>query len=240
MFIKRNWLWVATFLLSLPLIGKEELALGEETIKPLKYPKFSLSADYNLNRKYHGFADSSLRINLENRLSAALSFEAGLYKYFNAGALVGFNIPTGIAKGEPLHYRLDLFAKPYVALGERFSLFSRLGAGISAAQGNLLQYLSQKNDSNQATLQKVFLGTQYEHFAFGGNAFAVAGFEYFPWSRFGLVFEAGMRAEILRNNKSTHQWGREKLAERGVKEAPSSFSYLIYEFPIGLMLHIIL
>lgn len=228
---------LALFWLSLPLIGESEVPLGEETIQPLKYPKFSLSMDYNLGRKFHDFADPKLREDLANQFGGALSFEAGLYEYFNAGAIFSVNMAK-LTKLEPLHIRLSLFGKPYIALTDRFGVFGRVGAGISSAISVFAMngYLSQEGSSTiKRELKRVYKEGSYSMIAYGANTFASLGVEYFPFSRFGLALEAGIRAEFFRASKTNNLFTRKTDAR-----APSALCYMIYEFPISLMLHIIL
>lgn len=222
---------------ALSVLAGDEVGIGQETVRPLKYPKFSLSGDYNIGKRFLGFADSGLRFNLPPRFGAALSFEAGLHKYFNAGALVGFNIPTDIVRyGEPLHYRLSLFAKPYFSLSDRIGFFARVGGGISASSGSMNGWLARFPDA-KTKLQSVYRGAHYSFSSFGGNAFATLGLEFFPVSRVGLALEAGIRADIFYAKKEEYRG----FSDEGTKPSgPSWLSYLLYEFPLGLTLHIIL
>lgn len=226
------------FLLSLsllcsPIISEHPTSIGEETILPLKYPKFSLMADYGLKRSFHGFDDVKLREKLSASYNAFLSFEAGLYKYLNAGAAIGFNAPA-FRKNEPLHIRLLLFAKPYVALGERVALFARLGGGISSAlSGSSIKghFMKVGSNSIKAELLRVYKDGSYD-LAYGAITQASIGIEYFPFTRVGISLEGGIRSEFFRANKD--MYGNSST------EAPAALNYMIYEFPIGLTLHIII
>lgn len=200
-----------------------------EEVKPVKYPKFSVALNYNLKRHFHGLADKNLGIPLKNEIGAILAFEAGLYKYFNAGAQLSFGIPPNL--DVPLHLGLGLFAKPYFPLGSHFSFFSRIGMGISASQGGMKAWLAEKSHRPGASrIKRVFGENKYFGTAFGGNAHVSLGVEYFPWPLVGFAFEGGVRADIFR--------------ERGLPEnnsdAPKHFDYITYEFPVSLMVHVIL
>jgi hypothetical protein len=149
----------------------DEVAIGKERIEPLKYPKFSLTYEYDFFRKMRTLGDDASTSDLRNQQGIALSFEASLYKYLNAGAAFTVNIPS-ILK-DPVHLRLALFAKPFIPLGERFDLFARLGFGL----GGMLAGLAAGAAVHSA---------------------GSVGIEYFPWSRLGLALEYGLRAELIR------------------------------------------
>lgn len=205
----------------------EEYKIGEEYVLPLKYPKFSVSGNYDLGRHFHGFADQGLRFKLPNQFGGSLAFEAGLYEYFNAGAQLTFNIPG--TTGVPIQLGLSLFAKPYLPLNQRCSLFARVGAGISAAQGNMKSWLMKSSPEVAAPeLERVYGEHGFFNTAYGGNAFMTLGIELFPWQLFGFALEGGFRSEI---------W-----SERGATDpkVPNNFNYFTYEFPLTLMIHIIL
>lgn len=139
---------------------------------------------------------------------------------------------------EPLHLRLSLFGKPYFALNNRFAVFGRLGMGISSAMTPLGMkfYLEQKSsDQTLMALNRVYKQGSYSAFAAGGNVIASLGVEYFPFSRVGIAFEAGIRAEIFRASRTQNL-----LTRKTDTKAPLSFWYMTYEYPISLMLHIIL
>jgi len=225
-------------ILSFPLFAAEPLGIGQEKVIPIMYPKFSLTGDYSMARKFIGLADSKLRENLDNEFGSALSFEAGLYKYFNAGALFSFNMPTNITKSLPFHLRLSLFAKPLIPLGERVSFFSRVGGGISSiiCHPSLNYKLAAKgSEAIRAEIERVYDEQSYDAFGFGGNAFASIGIEYFPFSRVGLALEGGIRAEIVSAKKNPPP------PRMPPKQAtPNWLSYFVYGFPVSLTLQIIL
>jgi len=198
------------------------LFITVDEVKPIEYPKFSVALNYNFERNFHGFADKSLRIGLGYELGAILAFEAGIYKYFNAGAQLSFGIPPNLQV--PLHLALGLFVKPYFPLGDRCSIFSRIGAGISASQGGMKAWIKAPE------INRIFGKNQYYATAFGGNAHASIGIEYFPWPLFGFAFEGGVQADLL----------RERGVPKNSANAPRHFDFVIYEFPLTLMAHIIL
>ena len=129
-----------------------------------------------------------------------LAFETGLYKYFNAGAQLSFGIPRSLE--EPLHLGLGLFAKPYFPIGDRCSIFSLAGAGLSAAQNSMKTWLSERHKQE---IERVYLYSDYYNTAFGGNVYLSVGIEYFPWPLLGFAFAGGVRAELWRERGLTTQ-----------------------------------
>ena len=171
---------VLVFLLCSTIFGAEEIKIGEEYIEPLKYPKFSLGLDYVLNSKTRKLENAAPYSNEIREIGGQLSIEAGLYKYLNGGALFFLNFP---AKKDPVRIRLALFAKPYIPLGERFSLFARAGGGIGGWLAGGMP---------GATT----------------NFFATVGLEVFPFSRVGIALEGGWRGEIaMMRSSEDHQDG---------------------------------
>lgn len=158
------------------IVDAEEIKIGEEYIEPLKYPKFSLGLDYALNSQARKLEKSAPINKIEREFAGLLSIETGLYKYLNGGALFSINFP---AKKDPMRVRLALFAKPYIPLGERFSLFARLGGGLG---GWLVG-----GSPGAAT-----------------NFLATVGLEVFPFSRFGIALEGGWRGEVVMVNTTEH------------------------------------
>jgi hypothetical protein len=202
---------------------------GDEAVVPIKYPKFSITATYSMARRFYGFADKNIHFGLFNQLGGILSFEAGLYNYFNAGAQLSFGIPKDFE--EPIHLALSLFMKPYVPLGKCSSFFSRIGGGISGSQGGMQRWLSkQQTLSGTSEIRRIFPEGKYYNTSFGGNFYINIGLEYFPWPLFGFALEGGVRAEI---------WRERGLAEKN-PEAPRNFDYITYEFPLGITVQIIL
>lgn len=156
---------------SLSWSESEEVEIGKESIEPLNYSKFSLASEYSSLRRQKNFADVGPTSELPNQFAFALLFEAPLYKFMNAGGIFSVNIPPTLT--HPIHLRLALFAKPFIPMGERFSLFARAGGGI---------------------------GAMFAGIAVGGGVHALTnvGIEYFPFSRLGIAVEYGVRAELMR------------------------------------------
>lgn len=208
---------------------EQPLFIDVEEVRSVHFPKFSVAINYNLERNFHGFADKSLRLNLGYEIGAILAFEAGIYNYFNAGAQLSFGIPPNL--DVPLHLGLGLFAKPFFPINEHCSIYSRMGGGISASQGGMKAWLINKSQNPKASeINRVFGENNYYTTAFGGNAHVSIGIEYFPWPLFGLALEAGVQADVF----------RERGLAKNSKDAPKHFDFVIYEFPLTLMAHIIL
>lgn len=245
----RNILYVivASLGLSVGVLSTEpeDAGIGEEYIEPLRYPKFSLSVDYGVLRKFHGFENSRLRANLPNNMAATLSFEAGLYRYLNAGALLSLNFPIKKQDTEPTHLRFALFAKPYFSITEQVSIFGRFGGGLSLSFSDYLLAYRKSSRSEFREFGQELLRTystqMYAPVPFGANLMASIGVEVFPLERVGLALEWGFRGDFLYARKSN--WIAEltgnKLEEK-ILNAPSSLKYLVYEMPLMLTVHIIL
>jgi hypothetical protein len=221
----------------------EEFGIGEEYIEPLKYPKFFLTADYAFGRSFHGFDDKALRYELDKSKNVAIGFEAGLLKYLNAGAMLSFNIPE-FRRLEPVHYRFAFFAKPFYQFTNNFGVFARFGAGISSTLGLIKYHLIYNHHERAAVLERVYKNQNYSEFGPGALGMATVGLEYFPLSRFGISLEAGFRAEAFYLEKGGliealgDEIGPGKINRAGM--GPNSFTYMIYEWPVALTLHIIL
>ncbi len=221
----------------------EQFGIGEEYIQPLRYPKFSLSFDYSMARRFHGTENSLLRAKLPNNLAGTVSFEAGLYKYFNAGALFSLNFPTSKANFEPLHLRFTIFGKPYIALTDRIGIFSRLGTGLSVSLLDYLTVYRFKKDREfndfMEQLDNTYAKQDYAWLPVGVNAMATIGIEAFPFERLGLALEWGLRGDFFYASKSRLlQQLIDKPEE--TRPVPNALKYLVYETPIMLTLHIIL
>ncbi len=221
------------------LYAETKMDLEEEFIKPLRYPKFSIMGDYNLVRHFHGFADKALRHSLENYFGATLAFESGLYKYLNAGALFSFTIPQSLK--DSAHMRFALFAKPYIPITNNFSIFTRFGGGLTSSAGSsiLLKLNDYKSPAFTSALMRIYEGQQYSSFAPGALAMASIGFEYFPFSRLGLLFEAGIRAEIFYASKGDMLL-ESALGKNDASKGLKALAYMTYEVPLALTLNIIL
>lgn len=227
-------------LISCTLVALDEVGIGQEYVTPLSYPKFSLSADHSIARYYRGFADPSLHYKLNNRYGGALSFEAGLLKYLNAGGLITFSLSDLKDKGEPIDLRMGLFAKPIIPLGNRFALFGRTAIGLTLpfpANYSPINYLVKTSDDFKAAKKSIFKDQQYQGFAYGGFGSAAVGIEFFPISRLGLALEWGIRADIIHIGRKRPVGNEIPEAKDG---APQSFNYMMYEMPLMLTLHAIL
>lgn len=210
--------------------------IGEERVESVFYPKASISVDYSTFRKFHGFADDTLRINLENRFDAAILFEAGLYRYFNAGAIFGGSF-SNMKKGEPLDLRLGLFAKPFFPIGDRFAIFTRFAGGIAvhaALYPSAIEFYDSKDE--EKNMGRVYKGQGYYNIPYGGFGSATIGAEYFIFSRLGLAFEWGIRTTLLHGERSVPFILKN---DKDVPGAPSSFNFMNYEMPFSLTLHAI-
>lgn len=195
------------------LSSAEDIKMGEEYIEPLKYPKFSLGADYSFKPKVRELGKDNSTLEPKNEYTTLLSFEAGLYKYLNAGGMLFINIPP---KDNPIRLRMSIFAKPYIPLGERFSLFARVGGGLGGWVAGDLPWASV-------------------------NALTALGLEFFPFTRFGLSVEAGWRAEVVLNNnrREIFEAGPYDGPPKPSKREGARF-FFAHEIPLALNLHIIL
>jgi hypothetical protein len=192
-----------------------------------------LTGEYEINRKFHGFADPSLRGDIERRLVGTIAFEAGLVKYFNAGALFGVAINSF---NKPMHFRLGLFAKPYLPLGERFALFTRLAAGIAIDMAIFPSAKDYYASLDKADFDRVFKGQLYQGLPFGGFGSATIGLEVFPFTRVGIALEWGIRATLLHGQKNMLLM--DKVEDKS--GAPNSFNYMLHELPVMATLHLII
>jgi hypothetical protein len=239
---KFNLFWLLIFCVAINAWSvSEDSGIGNEIIRPLQYPKFSLTGDYTTGRWYRDFADPSLRFRVGNRFGAGLSFEAGILKHLNAGALFTASFSQILyndAPNEPIDLRLGLFAKPYLSLSDRYSLFVRVAAGLTLPfQGNQISYLDTASPSFKSDYRRVYMGQQYDGMPFGGFGAATVGMDFFPFSRLGLSVEWGIRADALHIGRKSPS-GNKGPAD--VPGAPQSFNYLMYEMPLSLTLHVIL
>lgn len=231
--VKKYIFWLI-FLLPSSTMAERDVEIGEEYIVPLRFPKFSLSGEYVYGRKFHGFADDSLRTDLRSRYETALSFEAGLVKFFNAGALFSISM-SEISKSEPMALRMGLFGKPLIPLGNRVAIFGRLSVGVAvdiAFNPAIFYYAT----ANRAAFDNVYHSQRYDGWPFGGFGSATIGLEAFPFSRFGLSVEWGIRASLFHSLKNALLFN----PPPNIPGAPDSFNFMYYEMPIMATLHIIL
>lgn len=224
--MKKIILAIALITLTIPAIADDAMQrIGEEYIQPLKYPKFGISGDYAVSRHYVGFAHEGLRAPLNDRLSFSLLFEAGLVKYFNAGALFSMSYPS---MGKPITMNLGLFGKPYISLGERFAIFSRLSTGIATDLAFMPSAHEFYNESfPQDAVRAIYHDQSYTGMPFGGFGTATLGLEFFPLSRFGISVEGGIKASIFHGPVSIPFISNSTI----VADAPG-YNYSYYEFPL--------
>lgn len=224
-----------------------EVPLGQETIKPLRFPKFTVGGEYALMRKFRAFNGSDFRAGLKNSYGVNLHAEAGLIRYLNAGVTASFTMSSPFLDGSNI-LRMGLFLKPYLPLGSRVSLFSRLSLGGSATILNEALFYKLAANSTIGEIPpgiekyKRTYGTQfYLPISAGLNGAATIGLEAFITLRIGVVAEWGIRSDML--------WAKilksERLREFDAPPAsgnppPNWFHYLIYDMPVMVSLNIIL
>lgn len=205
-----------------------------DLIEPLRSSTISFTGEYEINRRFHGFADKNLRHGIERRFDGTLSFEKGWGNYVNGGVLVGFGI-SDFAK--PLHVRTGIFLRPYFPLGERFALFTRVSTGLGvdfAFNPSAKDYYGSFDDGEN--FEHVYKGQKYVGLPFGGFGAASLGLDFFPFARFGVGIEWGIRATLMYGTKNL-------LFAHKVEEksgAPNSFSFMLYELPIMLSFHVVI
>lgn len=214
--------------------------IGEEYIQPLKYPKLSLMGEYGIWRNYQGFS-KELHAPLPNEWGGGIGIDVGLYRYMNAGVLFSNNFASDIKTDRsPFYIRVALFAKPFIPIGNRFSIFSRIGGGFSVAVSNMLEHLY-RTGSNEVVerLHRVYKNQDYAELAPGANAMVSLGIEAFPFTRFGLSLEWVVRAEYFYCSRGS---AVKELMEESKSDplAPNTFHYLKFDAPIFLNFHIIL
>lgn len=235
----RTILIFAVFIGAASLCANESI-FGEEYIEPLHYPKFFIKADYGMMTNVLVLGSSGIKASLENNLNYVAGFDVGLYKYFNAGAYVGLQPGNDIKRTfETSFLRLGLYAKPMIPIAERFSIYGRMGGGLTVGFLSMLRHLASHGDSDTVEKIKEFYGAQsYSDYAPGVNFSANIGAEVFPFSRFGIGVEWGIRGDYIyavKGNSLSELIGNVAV----VADAPNSFQYIAYSMPITLNLHLI-
>ena len=221
----------------------EQVAIGEEYIQPLRYPKFAAAFEYGMMRKYHGLEDSRLRADLPNNFGVSLITEAAPYKYLNAGGLFSLNLPRSFEhEFQPIHMRLALFAKPYIPLGDRISIFGRFGGGLTVSMLNYLRWSPLMDRENFPKLISEIYGIQeYSNFPWGANLMTTIGLEAFLLERVGLAVEWGFRADYIYASKgSMLERFINQQGQKPTGREPNARTYFIYEMPLMFNLEIIL
>ena len=217
----------------------QDVDIGQEQIKPIEFPKFTLSSDYSVGRFGKFLGEDNISANLPSEFGAGISFDVGLFRYFNAGA--GFSATFGnVLKSEPIYLRFDIFGKPVIRLHDRVSIFGRFGVGPSILIVNPIRLHRDISTARVVrAMDRIYGEQQYAELGPGVHGSALIGVEAFPFSRFGIAIEFGVRADFFYLGKSDLL---EKISKQKFSKAsaPASIKYFSYEFPIMLSLHIIL
>lgn len=230
------------------LTASSESDLGKETIEPLRFPKFTISGEYAVLRKMRAFNGSDFKRSPNNAVGLDLHAEAGLLKNLNAGFSLSFTKSDPFLLGTNI-FRMGLFLKPYLPIGNYISVFSRLGLGPSASIGTEASayklLIGMGGDGAPPEGLKEFFHsygtTTYWPFAAGFNGSATLGIEVFFSSRVALFAETGIRADML--------WAKKAKASAYTKfddkpasgnPSPNWFHYVIYDMPIIAGVHVIL
>lgn len=218
--------------------------IGEEFITPIAYPKYNFYGAYSGLR--WGLMDHKIYSPLRNTFPAGVGFDVGLYKYFNAGAMLSIALGD-VSKTQLPYGRLSLFGRPQITFFDRLSIFSKIGGGLSFFLGRPDAYLSSINDQ-LAGIKDYFFETK--DINAGLNGIATIGIEYFPFSRVGLSVEWGIWADyFLVRHVPSEKWREEDSRERGRegrgseglwRDKGKNYGFLSYEFPVMLTLSIIL
>lgn len=230
---------VLAILLLSKIAFSTDAPLGTEKIKPIEYPKYTLTGYYNSFR-YGGIAGEEMG-KLNQTYGLRLSFDVGLYRYLNAGA--GLSMTGTMNSDNPANYRLSFFMRPKIAfLDDRLAFFTRIGGGpsvlfINSPIENLKKSLP---PSAAKVVAQKYNCPYYSDINPGVHGFATVGVEYFPISRFGISLEWGILADYFYVSKS-ESLKRKIEKERGSigDKAPYSFGYLDLEAPITLSLNLI-
>lgn len=228
------------FLTHFGVSAAEDVGIGQEQIKSIRFPKISVSADYNLNRYGKFLGESEISSKIEGAWGFGLAFDVGLLKYLNAGAGFSTTIGNVMKHKEPIQTRLTLFAKPIIPINERMTIFGRFGGGLSVMFLNPHMHFATVADASVKRNLKATYGDQdYGLINPGGNALATVGIEFFPFSRMGLALEWGIQADIYYISKT--KFIEQVLGKETVtKNAPNAIKYLAFEMPLTLTLHFIL
>ncbi len=232
------------FILCLASVSFAEVPLGQETINPLRFPKFTFGGEYAMSRGLSAIGDATLELTLKDSFGVNLHAEAGLVKYLNGGVSTSFTVSNPFLGGSNI-FRLGLFLKPYFPIGEHFAIFTRLGGGGSTAiinESNASIKNPIKYNEEFAEAYLVDYGQQiYYPISAGIHGMALIGAEIFFTTRFGLMAEFGLRADMLWAQKFEEGGNASKVEQpTSGKPAPSWFSYRISDMPLMINLHLIL
>lgn len=241
--------------LSLSSIVHSAEQIGEEYIKPIEYPKYIFMGHFSNMRQ--GSLDKTLKAPLATNYGGSIGFDVGLYKYFNAGALLSLDT-SGFSPNDLTYLHLTLFARPQITLFERLSIFARLGAGPSAMIGIPPSYFKTINEDLKKQINEK-LNFPINMASAGIHGMATIGVEYFPFSRFGITAEWGILADYIWV-RPTDQSYRIQSNERRLREDPNlppeerieimeeiermksgrTYSFFLFEMPFMISLNIIL
>lgn len=235
-----SWILPLIFFSSLGISASDDEGIGQEYIKSSKYPKFSLSGEYNFLRHGKFLGEKGIASDIGGAWGGSLSIEVGLYKYMNAGAIFSTTIGDIRTNAEPLHFRFSLFAKPLVSIKDRVIFFGRFGGGLSVMAANpKFHFINIGTTATQNRILELYGESPMSHSMLnpGGNAFATVGAEFFPFSRVGIALEWGIRADLYYIKNETML---EQIIKLGDKKSGPSIKYLGYDMPLTLTVHIIL
>lgn len=229
----------------------EDVRIGEEIIKPISYPKFSLMGQYNWIRQ-GSILGKDITTPLFSTFGGGLALDVGLYKYMNAGVIISTNAGKVLKDSEPVYSRLTVFARPLFTFFDRLNLFSRLGGGLSVLSGTLIGFGPLPGNlqvvgsaSVRRKLDQSFDKSAVSHSLFnpGIHGVATIGIEYFPFSRFGVALEWGIWADFIFIGESAFfNQLNEEGARHGqpLKPRAQPFRYFSYDLPLTLTLSFIL
>lgn len=220
--------------------ASEEIAIGQEHIKPNRFPKISFAGEYNVFRHGKFLGESDIATDIDPAFGAAVFFDVNLLKYLNAGA--GFSSTIGNLRKdrEPVHLRFSLFAKPIFAINDRITIFSRIGGGLSIMGSSPLYHFKRiGSGALKRQLGEIYGSQGYALASPGINGMATIGVEYFPFSRFGFAFEWGIRTDLYYSGRS-NLIGDIIEQDLSDAKAPSSIKYFGFEMPLALTVHVIL
>lgn len=225
----------------------EEIILGEEIVKPIPFYKMSFGYDVDLGKTLSGFNNSGITWQFPRQyINGQISFETGLYKYLSAGATFEFchnySSPSmNISSGSDL-FKLSVFVKPLYSFNDRIAIYAKFRGGISGGAGNDLFPATELALGNRLKYAKAYSGGDYHVQPFGFTLASSVGIDFFPWSRLGFFAEWGIKTDYIFFTKKRDRPGVLGDGSRNSalsKDSPSFQSYMIYNFPVTLGIHVI-
>lgn len=207
------------------------LGLGEETVKPLLYPKFTISGDYAGDARVKSLQNSNIQKKAKGMFDAGIGIEVGVSKYLNAGFDLTFR--HGVLSGgnfSSLGFRIPFFVKFYFLITDRISIFMKGHAGPALTLSMDSLDILRDGEDNRAVAE-TYRGGRYAAISYGLTTLASAGIDIYPWSRIGFSLQWGIRYDIYRANRSQS----EKM-----HEAPSSVNFSMMDFPATLTVLLVL